>query len=325
MGFGLTNSPATYQRLMEDCLGDLHFDICMIFIDDRIIFSDTYEEHVCRLKTVFQRLQENGLKPSPKKCTFFQVRYLGTVSGDGMKPDPSKVDKVLKWSTPESPEQARQFLGFAGYYRKFIQNFTKICRSLTNLLPQIGKAGRNKMTKVKPEVQWNWGPDQQNAFEELKTALTTQPVLGYPDYTLPFELHTDACQQGLGAVLYQEQQDGKRVIAYASRVLSKTERNYPAHKLDFLALKWAVTEKCHDYLYGHQFTVLTDNNPLTYVLTSALSLVRVTFYFPGMAKAVDAWINACDRCLRRKSPTNARAPLVNIRTTQPLELHVWNP
>ena len=512
MGFGLTNSPATYQRLMEDCLGDLHFEICMIFIDDLIIFSDTYEEHVRRLKTVFQRLQENGLKLSPKKCKFFQseVRYLGhIVSGDGVKPDPSKVDKVMNWPTPESPEQVRQFLGFAGYYRKFIRNFAKIGWPLTNLLPQIGKTERNKKTKVKPTVRWNWGPDQQEAFEGLKTALTTQPVLGYPDYTLPFELHTDACQQGLGAVLYQEQQDGKRVIAYASRVLSKTERNYPAHKLEFLALKWAVTEKFHDYLYGHQFTVLTDNNPLTYVLTSAkldatghrwlaalstynfsikyipgkantdadglsrlpagpagpaeakvetisadsiraislgvqvpslvesfcmssvvvddvepdgmaslkqmsfrewrqaqmrdpiinpilqdisqgkrpvrkyasssqrsallkevdhlsihrgvlhrnilvkgcerrqlvlpssfinrilkglhnelghlgkertLSLVRERFYFPGMAKAVDAWISACDRCLRRKSPTNARAPLVNIRTTQPLEL-----
>ena len=104
-----------------------------------------------------------------------------------------------------------------GYYRKFIQNFGKICRPLTNLLPRLGKAGRNKKTKVKPEVRWNWGADQKKAFEELKTALTTQPVLDYPDYTLPFELYTDACQQGLGSVLYQEQHDGKRVIAYASR------------------------------------------------------------------------------------------------------------
>ena len=187
MGFGLTNSHATYQRLMEDCLGDLHFDICMIFIDDLVIFSDTYEEHVRRLKTVFQRLQENGLKLSPKKCKFFQseVRYLGhIVSGDGVKPDPSKVDKVMNWPTPESSEQVRQFLGFAGYYIKFIQNFAKIGRPLTNLWPQIGKAERNRKMKVKSKVRWNWGPDQQEAFEELKTALTTQPVLGYPDYTL---------------------------------------------------------------------------------------------------------------------------------------------
>ena len=164
MGFGLTNSHATYQRLMEDCLGDLHFDICMIFIDDLIIFSDTYEEHVRRLKTVFQRLQENGLKLSPKKCKFFQSE---------VKSDPFKVDKVMNWPTPESPEQVRQFLDFAGYYRKFIQNFAKIGRPLTNLLPQIGKAERNRKMKVKPKVRWNWGPDQQEAFEELNTALTS--------------------------------------------------------------------------------------------------------------------------------------------------------
>lgn len=110
---------------------------------------------------------------------------------------------------------------------------------------------------------------QQDAFDHLKQILSTPPILGYPDYSLPFELHTDASQKGLGAVLYQLQDGKKRVISYASGGLTKTERNYPAHKLEFLALKWSITEKFNDYLYGHDFTVITDNNPLTYILTSA--------------------------------------------------------
>ena len=114
-----------------------------------------------------------------------------------------------------------------------------------------------------------WGPEQQAAFEELIRLVTTAPVLAFADYTKPYVLHTDASRDGLGAVLYQKQDGIERVIAYASRGLSNAERNYPAHKLEFLALKWAVCEILHDYLYGSEFTARTDNNPLTYVLTSA--------------------------------------------------------
>ena len=121
----------------------------------------------------------------------------------------------------------------------------------------------------KAKVEWNWGEEQQEAFEKIVELLTTPPVLAYADYTKPFLLHTDASLEGLGAVLYQEQEGKERVIAYASRSLKKSEKNYPCHKLEFLALKWAVVDKFHDYLYGHEFTVKTDNNPLTYVLTTA--------------------------------------------------------
>ncbi|PVD33987.1 hypothetical protein C0Q70_05249 [Pomacea canaliculata] len=114
-----------------------------------------------------------------------------------------------------------------------------------------------------------WGQEEEAAFQTLKDFLTSPPILGYPDFKLPFELHVDASASGLGAVLYQEQEGQQRALCYASRGLSKAEKNYPAHKLEFLALKWAVTEKFHDYLYGHKFSVKTDNNPLTYVLTSA--------------------------------------------------------
>jgi transposase InsO family protein len=271
--FGLSNSPATYQRLMEECLGDLNLTICFIYLDDVIIFSRSYEEHLDRLQQVFDRLRATGFKLSPKKCSFFKrkVKYVGhIVSGEGVEPDPEKIERVRSWPTPTTPEDVRRFLGFVGYYRRFVKDFSKIARPLTDLMPSPKKTSKSKKSsKTDTRPPWTWGPKETKAFQLLKDALTSQSVLGYPNFSKPFELHTDASQQGLGAVLYQEQDGQKRVISYASRGLNKAEKNYPTHKLEFLALKWAVSEKFHDYLYGQKFTILTDNNPLTYVLTSA--------------------------------------------------------
>ena len=208
------------------------------------------------------------MKLSPKKCAFFQekVKYIGhIVSRDGIEPDPAKVEKVNNWPRPTTPEEVRQFLGFIGYYRKFIKDFAKIARPLTDLMPAPKKTKKCKTrSKESTTSTWIWGKTQEDAFQQLKSRLSCKPILGFPNYSKPFELHTDASMVGLGAVLYQEQSDKKKVvIAYASRGLSKAEKNYPVHKLEFLALKWAVTEKYHDYLYGNTFTVVTDNNPLT--------------------------------------------------------------
>ena len=126
-----------------------------------------------------------------------------------------------------------------------------------------------KKKKKRSSFSWIWGPAQQSAFDKLKEKLSSPPVLAYADFSKPFILHTDASIEGLGAILYQEHDGLEKVVAYGSRGLRKAERNYPAHKLDFLCLKWAVTDKFHDYLYGNTFSVYTDNNPLTYVLTSA--------------------------------------------------------
>jgi hypothetical protein len=272
MPFGLSNAPATYQRLMERCLDGLHLDICLVYLDDVIIFSKTHEEHCERLKLVLQRLQECRLKLAPQKCKFFKrkVKYVGyIVSENGIEADPEKVDKIRDWPTPSSPEEVRKFLGFAGYYRKFVQDFAKIAKPLSELMPKsAGKKSRFK--SASNVVHWRWDLEQQGAFDELKKRLCTPPVLGFADYSKPFELHTDASSHGLGAVLYQQDQDGHlRVIAYASRGLSKSEKNYSAHKLEYLCLKWSVSDKFHDYLYGNNFVVITDNNPLTYVLTKA--------------------------------------------------------
>ena len=246
-------------------------------MDDIIIFSDTFEEHLDRIERVLLRLRECGLKLNPKKCSFCQeekIKYVGRiVSANGIEADPEKCDKVVNWPTPRTPEEVRQLLGFAGYYRRFVKGFSRIAKPLTDLTPSPTKGKRKKgkrnTGKGSEPVRWTWGPEQEAAFEKLKESLASPPVLGFPDYNKPFELHTDASMSGCGAVLYQNQNGEKRVISNASRGLSKSERNYPAHKLEVLALKWAVTEKFRDYLYGHSFTVYTDNNPLTYVLSTA--------------------------------------------------------
>lgn len=156
----------------------------------------------------------------------------------------------------------------ATYQRKFIKDFSKIARPFTNLIPSTTRSKTtHKKTTKKPDFVWE--KDQEEAFSTLKECLTSAPILAYPNFDLPFEIHTDASASGLGAILYQKQAGIHHVIAYASRGLSKSEKNYPAHKLEFLALKWAITEKFQDYLYGKKFTVITDNNPLTYVLSTA--------------------------------------------------------
>jgi transposase InsO family protein len=276
MAMGLANAPATYQRLMEECLGDLHLKVCMVFLDDIIVFSDNFDEHLIRVEQVLDRLRLCGLKLNPKKCSFCQdkVRYVGhVVSADGIEADPEKCEQVKNWPRSTTPEEVRRFLGFCSYYRRFVKGFSSIARPLSELMPNptASKKRKGKKGADQPKTvgKWTWGQAQEEAFQKLKNCLSSPPVLGFADYAQPFELHTDASLDGLGAVLYQEQDGKKRVIAYASRGLSRSERNYPAHKLEFLALKWAVTEKFHDYLYGHSFSVYTDNNPLTYVLTTA--------------------------------------------------------
>ena len=186
------------------------------------------------------------------------------VSKEGVSTDPDKITAVTEWPQPTTVTEVRSFLGFVSYYRRFIPNFSKVAKPLNRLLQNLeGTPSQKKKFKV------YWGPEQQEAFETLQKLCTESPILAYADFKAPFVLHTDASGDGLGAVLYQVQNGQKRVIAYASRSLSKSERNYPVHKLEFLALKWAITDKFHEYLYGSEFQVFTDNNPLTYVLTTA--------------------------------------------------------
>ena len=265
MPFGATKTPATFQRMMETCLGDLHLNWCLIYLDDIIVFAKTQQEAITRLGTVFQKLREAGLKLQPLKCELFKTSllYLGhIVSEDGIRTDPKKVEVIHQWPAPVTVTDVRSFLGLTNYYRRFLEGYAKIARPLNDLIS--GENADKKKTLVE------WTPECQDAFEKLKSLCTEAPVLAYPDFTKPFKLHIDACDRGLGAILYQDQPSGQeKPISFASRSLSKVESNYPAHKLEFLALKWAVTKRFHEYLYGNEFTVYTDNNPLTYILTTA--------------------------------------------------------
>lgn len=279
---GVTNAPSTFQRLMERGVGDLHLNEVLVFLDDLIVFSDTLEEHETRLMKVLNRLKDYGLKLSPEKCHFFRssVKYLGhVVDAHGVHTDPEKISALKNWPRPSNLKELKCFLGFAGYYRRFVEGYSKIAKPLNGLTAgyrpprKRGKIYKREQPRLlhspNQPLAEKWTPECEIAFQTLITKLTSAPILAFANPQLPFILHTDACRDGLGAALYQEQEGRVRAIAYASRGLSKSEQNYPTHKLEFLALKWAVCEKFSDYLYGSSFTVLTDNNPLTYVLTTA--------------------------------------------------------
>ena len=215
MPFGATNAPATFQRLMHDCLGDLNMRWCIVYLDDIIIYSDTKEEHLKRLEAVFQKLAAAGLKLKPSKCFFFkEIDYLGhVVSGEGISTNPKKVEAVTKWPTPQTVYDVRSFLGFEGYYRRFIKNFSKIAKPIREVT--TGLENQSKRTAKKTTIEWTEAAN--SAFEHLKELCISTPILAYPDYQLSFILHTDSSSESLGAVLYQRQDDKLRVIAYASR------------------------------------------------------------------------------------------------------------
>ncbi|KAL1254358.1 hypothetical protein QQF64_016587 [Cirrhinus molitorella] len=277
---GVTNAPSTFQRLMERCMGDINLKQVVVFLDDLIVFSKTLEEHEKRLLQVLACLKEYGLKLSLEKCHFFQtsVRYLGhVVSEHGVETDPEKIEAIKTWPCPRNLKKLRSFLGFSGYYRRFIKDYSQIAKPLNDLTPGYPSL-KKTCKKAEKERQFHdpkepfggrWTISCQEAFETLVEKLSTAPVLGFADPKLPYVVHTDASTTGLGAALYQEQDGQQRVIAFASTGSSRSESRYPAHNLEFLALKWAVTEKFHDYLYGSTFTVVTDSNPLTYLLTTA--------------------------------------------------------
>ena len=261
MPFGLTNAPATFQRLMESCLGDLHLQ----YLDDIIVFSKMPDEHVKRLQSVFKKLDQEGLRLKPSKCKFFKkrVEYLGhIISENGIETNPKKIEAIVKWPQPQTVTQMRSFLGFCNYYLKFIHCNAQIAKPLYKLIS--GDQAKTKQAKL------SWDEKCEQAFKALKDICSHTPVLAYADYTKSFRVHTDASEVGLGAVLYQEQDDGTtRVMAFASRSLLNSEQRYHSSKLEFLALKWAIHDRFHEYLDGSNFEVYTDKNPLTYIMSLA--------------------------------------------------------
>ena len=261
MPFGLCNAPVTFQRLMQNTLGELNLMYCVIYLDDVIVFGRTEEEHLERLRVVFERFCKFNLKLKPLKCSFFQseIMYLAHhISQRGILPSWENVRAVQEFLMPETYTQVRAFCGLAGHYRRFIKGFANIACPLYNVLGKEVKMGPVDLP-----------PKAQEAVAILKGKVQSAPVLVFPNFEKPFLLEMDASKEGLGAVLSQKQSEGwYHPVAFGSRSLTPAEKNYHSSKLEFLALKWSVTEHFKEYLAYAPFVVWTDNNPLTYVLTT---------------------------------------------------------
>ena len=270
MPFGLCNAPPTFQRLMQNCLGELNLTYCLIYLDDVIVFLQTEEEHLVRMQVVFDKIREHGLKLKPSKCEVFrtEINYLAHhVSKRGVSPSKKNLQAIAECLPPNTYTKVKSFVGLVGHYRHFIKGFANIAAPLYDLT-----SGENKDKKSE---HLDLPIEAREAFDSLKAACLQAPILSFPDFSKPFLLETDASGKGLGAVLSQRQSDGRyHPIAYASRIMNETEQRYHSNKQEFLALKWAVTEQFHEYLspYGknrNEFIVRTDNNPLTYIFSTA--------------------------------------------------------
>lgn len=256
MPFGLTNAPATMQRLMDSVLAGLKWQTCLVYLDDIVCFSNSFEQHLVDLHALFSRLRSASLTANLKKCSFARdnISFLGyRVSPQGLHTDPDKIRAVAEFPKPVDVASLRSFLGLAGYYRSFIGKFSSIAAPLNSLL--------------KKDAPWLWLAEHQTAYETLKTALLSAPVLRLPDFQRPFELHTDgACTAGIGVILCQRDLDNNRAyaVAYASRSLSPAERNYGVSEVEALAIVFGIKKFAH-YLTATKFTVITDHHSLQFL------------------------------------------------------------
>jgi len=250
---GLTNSPAVFQRAMNSMFKDKIDRYVLVYLDDILVFSKTPEEHVHHLRSVLQTLREHQYYIKPTKCDFFkpELKYLGhIVSAEGIKPDPKKVEAIAKWPVPNDTHQLRTFLGLSNYFRRFIQGYSKLVLPLTDLLQHT--------------TPYRWTPQCQHAFDTLKHALITAPILKSPDFSKPFTVVVDASESNLavGAVLMQ----GDHVIAYDSKKCTPAEQNYTTTELEMLAVVRACDIwRC--YLHGPKFKLVTDHHPNTFFHT----------------------------------------------------------
>ncbi|CAF3827509.1 unnamed protein product [Rotaria sp. Silwood1] len=262
MPFGLSNAPATFQRLMDLILAGIKWQSCLVYIDDIVVFSSTFEQHLKDLSSVFDRLKTAGLTLKASKCDFCrkELKYLGhIITPDGIKPDPGLIDSVKLFPQPTRLKDIQSFLGLTGYYRKFIKDYAKI---------------RSHQKSKRPPNNIEWSVECTIAFERLKTALTQAPILRAPNFNEPFILETDACDYGLGAVLTQEYDNKKFVIAYASRTQTAAERNYFPTEKEALAIYWA-TKHFRPYLEGTKIYIRSDCRALQWLLETKDSSGRL--------------------------------------------------
>ncbi|UYV70147.1 hypothetical protein LAZ67_7001968, partial [Cordylochernes scorpioides] len=253
MPFGLCNAPATFERMMDKILKGLKWTMALCYLDDIVVYSKSFNEHLHRLEIILQCLDKAELRLNPKKCLFGtkRIRVFGhLVDSKGIYPDPEKIEAIAKFPTPKSITDVRSFIGLCSYYRRFIENFAEKAAPLHEVL--------------KKDNKFTWNSDQQDAFDSLKKALMSEPVLAYFEEQLPTELHTDASGYGIGAVLVQINDGKERPVGYASRTLSKAEKNYSTTERECLAAIWAIN-KFRPYLFGREFVIVTDHHALCWL------------------------------------------------------------
>ncbi len=268
--FGLCNAPSTFERLMDFVLAGLRWDTLLVYLDDVIVFGRTVSENIERLKEVLARFRNAGLKLKPSKCNLFQtkVHYLGhVVSRDGIHTDPKKIEAIRDWPIPVTRTQVRSFLGTTGYYRRFVRDYAKVAKPLTRL--------------TEKSVNFEWTGECQEAFDKLKTALISAPILAYPRDEGHYILDTDASNFAIGCVLSQVHDGEERVIAYGSKALSKEERNYCVTRRELLAVVYFLKKYRH-YVGGRPVTVRTDHGSL-----------RWLFNFKNPEQQLARWLEVC--------------------------------
>ena len=253
MPFGVSNAPATFQRLMNKVFAKELDAFILVYLDDILVFSRTKEEHLEHIRTALGRLRDAKIYARLHKCEFYKdkVEYLGfDVSARGVQPSPDKVRAVVEWPKPSSVKDVRSFLGLAGFYRRFIKNFSLKAKPLTEL--------------TRDDAVWRWEEPQEMAFKTLKRSLVTAPVLHMPNFDLPFVLMTDASAVSVGGILEQDFGSGLQPVAYESKKLSPTEMRYSAYERELLGIVWAIGKWRH-YFEGRKLIVQTDHSSLRHL------------------------------------------------------------
>lgn len=321
--FGLSISPSGFSRLMGMAFSGLPPQTCFLYVDDLIVAACSVKQHLKKLEYVFETCRKFNLKLNPNKSKFFQksVTFLGHLcTEDGILPDPAKFEPIKNYPVPENADQARRFVAFANYYRRFIKNFAEMARPINNL--------------TKKKVKFHWTPECQKSLEDIRQCLMSPPILRYPDFKKVFTITTDASNIACGATLSQEYNGTDLPVSYYSRAFTKGEKNKTTIEKELLAIYFAI-EHFRPYVYGRHFKVKSDHRPLVHLFSlrkasSRLTRIRLeleeydfeVIYVPGrdnvtadaLSRITIAELKGIENCIAVITRAQAKKQTVNEST-----------